>query len=103
MDYEPPILYDVAMTNTSELLTKSLESSISAAVKTAFVPATHSVVAEDLSSGSVTTALELAPNPALDVCCLWCGRAFNPRPDRRRSSAAQDTASSSGSRRVAGR
>ena len=67
------------MTKTSELLTKSLESSISAAVETAFVPATHSVGAEDLSSRSVTTALELAPSPALDACCLWCGRAFKPR------------------------
>ena len=29
--------------------------------------------------GSVTAALETEPPPAVDACCLWCGRAFTPR------------------------
>jgi len=32
------------------------------------------------SVGGSATALELASQPAaVDVCCLWCGRAFKPR------------------------
>src|SRR5712671_2276658 len=79
MDYWPLILYDVAMTNTSEFLTKSPHSLISAAAKSAFVPTSRSVVAANRGSGSVTAALELAQNPALDARCLWCDRAFSPR------------------------
>src|ERR1700720_3586718 len=79
MDYWPLILYDVAMTNTSEFLTKSPHSLISAAAKSAFVPTSRSVVAANRGSGSVTAALELAKNPALDARCLWCDRAFSPR------------------------
>ena len=75
MDYWPLILYDVAMTNTSEFLTKSSESLISAAAKTAFVPTSRSVVAANRGSGSVTAALE----PASHARCLWCDRTFTPR------------------------
>jgi hypothetical protein len=77
MDYWPLILYDVAMTNTSEFLTKSPHSLISAAAKSAFVPTSRSVVAANRGSGSVTAALELAQNPALDARRLWCDRAFS--------------------------
>jgi hypothetical protein len=69
-------LYNFTMTNTLEFLTKSPESLISAAAKTAFVPTRHAV---DACSGSVTGTLELAPKPASDTCCLWCGRTFTPR------------------------
>jgi hypothetical protein len=49
-------LYDVTMPNTLEIL-----------------------VAADGGSGSVTAALELASQPALQARCLWCGRAFTRR------------------------
>ena len=79
MDYWPLVLYDVAMTNTSEFLAKPPELSISAAAKTTFVAASHRVVAANHGSGSATAALEPAPNPAWDARCLWCDRTFTPR------------------------
>src|SRR5258707_7113541 len=99
MDYWPLILYDVAMTNTSEFLTKSPHSLISAAAKSAFVPTSRSVVAANRGSGSVTAALELAQNPALDARCGVTERSRRvQQADRLRGSAARDTGDSSGSR-----
>src|SRR5258708_7287266 len=37
------------------------------------------VSAANGGSGSVTAALEPAQKPAVDACCLWCGRMFTPR------------------------
>src|SRR6266481_4292796 len=67
------------MANTSEFLTKSPESLISAAAKSAFVPTSRSVVAANRGSGSVTAALEPAQKLALDARCLWCDRTFTSR------------------------
>jgi hypothetical protein len=70
-------LYYWIVENTSEILDKPLEWPISPAVKTAFIPANHTVVATDLCSESVA-GYELASKP-LNAPCLWCGRAFKPR------------------------
>jgi hypothetical protein len=63
------------MVKLSEIVTTAPHSLISAASK----PASHSVVASHAGDGSVTNALQLAHEPALDACCLWCGRDFTPR------------------------
>ena len=67
------------MANTSEFLTKSPESLISAAAKTAFVPTSRSVVTANRGSESVTAALEPDLKPVWDTRCLWCDRTFTPR------------------------
>jgi hypothetical protein len=36
-------------------------------------------ITANCGSGSVTPALELAQEPALDARCLWCGRTFSSR------------------------
>jgi hypothetical protein len=79
LDYWALILHDLVMTKTSEFLTKSSESLILAAAKTAFVPTSRSVVAANRGSGSVTAALEPDPKSAWDARCLWCDRNFTPR------------------------
>ena len=79
MDYWPLILYDAAMTNTSEFLTKPPESLISAAAKNAFVPTSHTVIAANRGNESVTLPLEPDQKPAWDTRCLWCDRTFTPR------------------------
>jgi hypothetical protein len=72
-----PNHYYCAVENTSELLNKSGEWSISGAVKTAFIPTSHTVVAADLCNESVA-GHEPVSKP-LNAPCLWCGRAFKPR------------------------
>jgi hypothetical protein len=73
-----PYLYYCIVENTSEILNKSVEWSIAGAVKTEFVPASHTVVAVDLSCGSVAAALEPSQKPEA-ARCLWCNRTFTPR------------------------
>src|ERR1700738_2120506 len=91
------------MQTTLELLKKAPESLLATGVRSAFVPRNRAVIAADRGCGSVTTVLEPAREPAMDGFCLWCDRTFSPRQqaDRLRGSAARDTGSSSGSRRVA--
>jgi hypothetical protein len=67
------------MHTTLELLEKAPESLIAAGVRSAFVPRNHAVIAADCRSGSVTTVLEPAREPAPDARCLWCNRTFTPR------------------------
>src|SRR6516162_7964304 len=59
------------MVKLSEIVTTAPHSLISAASK----PAGHSAVALHAGDGSVTKSLQ----PALDACCLWCGKTFTPR------------------------
>ena len=63
------------MVKLSEVVATGHHSLISAAPK----PAGHNVVASHAGNGSVTKTLQLADQPALDACCLWCGRDFTPR------------------------
>jgi hypothetical protein len=79
LDYQSPILYDFAMEDTSETFDKSLEGSISEALRTAFVPVSRVVLAANSGNMSVNAALEPTQKPARDVCCLWCDRTFTPR------------------------
>ena len=67
------------MQTTLEILEKVPESLIATGVRSAFVPRNRAVIAADCRHGSVTTVLEPAPEPAMDVCCLWCNRTFTPR------------------------
>jgi hypothetical protein len=62
-----------------EIIKKAPESLIATGVSSAFVPKNRAVIAEDRGCGSVTTVLEPAREPAMDVCCLWCDRMFTPR------------------------
>jgi hypothetical protein len=64
--------------NTSEILNKPVEWSISGAVKTALMPASQTAAATNLSSWSVVTNSEPIQTP-LHTCCLWCARTFTPR------------------------
>jgi hypothetical protein len=73
-----PYLYYCTVENTSEILNKSVEWSIAGAVKTEFVPASHTVVNTDLCGALVAAALEPAQKPP-NAPCLWCGRTYNPR------------------------
>jgi hypothetical protein len=70
-------LYYCAVENTSEILNKSVEWSDSGAVKTAFIPTSHTVVATDLCNDSVA-GREPASKP-LSTPCLWCHRTFTRR------------------------
>jgi len=67
------------MEYASEILNKPVEWSVPEAVKPAFVPPSQTVGSADLSRGSVAAGLEPAHEPAMDGCCLWCGRTFSPR------------------------
>ena len=67
------------MPTTLEILEKAPKSLIAAGVRSAFVPRNCAVLAGDCGSGSVTTVLEPAREPAMDGFCLWCDRMFTPR------------------------
>jgi hypothetical protein len=71
-------LYYCMVENPPKILNKPVEWSTSEAVKTAFVPASQTVVVADLGRGSVAAGLEPAQKSP-HACCLWCGRAFTPR------------------------
>src|SRR6266478_2689669 len=67
MDYWPLILYDISMTNTSEFLTKSSESLISAAAKTAFQPTSRSVVGDAEHAAAVgENTIAVAPRAGVE-------------------------------------
>jgi hypothetical protein len=72
-----PNLYYCGVENTSDILNKSVEWTISGAAKTASISASHTVVATDLCSESV--AGQELPSKPLNAPCLWCDRTFTPR------------------------
>jgi hypothetical protein len=61
--------------STVELLTNPPALPISAASKTALIPASHIPAAASRGDRSVSAALE----PASHAHCLWCDRTFTPR------------------------
>jgi len=67
------------MANTSGVVRQSFRSSISPALRTAFVPVSRVVLSADHGNWSVSAALEPAPEPAPAARCLWCDRTFTPR------------------------
>jgi len=73
-----PNWYYCRVEHASEILDEPGEWPISGAGKAAFVQGSQTAAA-DLSSDTVTSALEAAKKPTPNPCCLWCGRAFRPR------------------------
>jgi hypothetical protein len=64
--------------NTSEILNKPVEWSISGAGKTALMPASRTITATNLGSWSVAANFKPIQTPG-HIRCLWCGRDFTPR------------------------
>ena len=69
-------LYHIIMENIAGARKKSLQFSISTAVKTETPYTSYGASA---CVGSVSPALQPAQNSASNACCLWCDRIFTPR------------------------